>query len=64
MKTVIAAAFLLGVSSVTAAHAEWEILDPGTAVNTAIRSETKATPTAAANAAVSAEQAQVATKTK
>jgi hypothetical protein len=32
MKALLATALLLGLSSFTAAHAEWEILDPGTAV--------------------------------
>ena len=30
MKALLAAALLLGLSSLTAARAEWEILDPGT----------------------------------
>jgi hypothetical protein len=38
MKTLLATALLLGLSSFTAAHAEWEILDPGTAVNAQAKS--------------------------
>jgi hypothetical protein len=36
MKAILATALLLGLSSFTA-HAEWEILDPGTAVATDAR---------------------------
>jgi hypothetical protein len=32
MKALLATTLMLGLSSFTAAHAEWEILDPGTAV--------------------------------
>ena len=32
MKALLATALLLGLSPFTPAHAEWEILDPGTAV--------------------------------
>jgi hypothetical protein len=32
MKPLLATALLIGLSAFTAAHAEWEILDPGTAV--------------------------------
>jgi hypothetical protein len=32
VKALLATTLLLGLSSFTAAHAEWEILDPGTAV--------------------------------
>ena len=32
MRTLLATALLLGISSLTVARAEWEILDPGTAV--------------------------------
>jgi hypothetical protein len=32
MKALLATTLLLGLSSFTPAHAEWEILDPGTAV--------------------------------
>ena len=32
MRTLLATALLLGISSLTGARAEWEILDPGTAV--------------------------------
>ena len=37
MRALVAAAFLLGAASLTAAHAEWEILDPGTAVNALVK---------------------------
>jgi hypothetical protein len=37
MKALIVAAVLFGVSSLAAAHAEWEILDPGTAVNATVK---------------------------
>ena len=58
MKTLLATALLLGLSSFTAAHAEWEILDPGTAVAT-VSASTASQPIASASVT---EQGQVTTK--
>ncbi|HZB91628.1 MAG TPA: hypothetical protein VE397_09315 [Stellaceae bacterium] len=59
MKILFAAALLLGLSSFTAAHAEWEILDSGSAVyagattsdNTSVAGSSSTTDVAQANAA-------------
>lgn len=59
MKMLFAAALFLGLSSFTAAHAEWEILDSGTAVyagttmpdNTAVAGSSGTTDVAEVNAA-------------
>jgi len=51
MKTLLASAFLLVVSSLVTAHAEWEILDPGMpgAAATAIAPSTSSTAPSAAS---------------
>jgi len=54
MKIVLAITMLIGAGSFTAAHAEWEILEPGSAVS--------ATPTATSSTTVDqSEQTKVVT---
>jgi hypothetical protein len=50
MKALLASAVLLGLSSFTAAHAEWEILEPGTAVLPNYTASAPATSVVAASA--------------
>ena len=46
MKMLLAATMLLGFASISSAHAEWEILDSGSAVSDAgTRAQTPAVPT-------------------
>ena len=47
MKRLLAAAFLLGASSLVTAHAEWEILDLPTTVTIHVASTAPATTTTA-----------------
>jgi len=57
MKTLLAITMLIGASSFTTAYAEWEILDPGTAVS----ATTTSTDTSSTTVGQS-EQTEVATK--
>jgi len=50
MKTLLATAFLLTVSPLVTAHAEWEILDPGMPAVTAIGPSTTLPATAPSTA--------------
>ena len=63
MKTLIAMAFLLVVVSFSSAHAEWEMLDPGTAVG--INAQTSPTATSiSATSVVKAAQRRNASQAK
>lgn len=63
MKTLFAAALVLGASSLVTAHAEWEILDPGMAVKAQVASPAPATTSIAPQtSATSIAQRQPATK--
>jgi len=48
MKTVLAITMMLGAASFTTAYAEWEILEPGTAVSVEAKATGTATGTSAA----------------
>ena len=58
MKTLLATAFLLCASSLVAAHAEWEILDPGMPGSTATATSTSTTVTASPPATSTIETAK------
>ena len=55
MKALLATTLLLGLSSFTAAHAEWEILDPGTAVAADVTALASTASTVAAPTVVTTE---------
>jgi hypothetical protein len=57
MKLLLAITMLIGAASLTAARAEWEILDAGTAVNA-----TPAAPSTSSTTVDRSELAEVATK--
>jgi hypothetical protein len=62
MKARLASALLLSLSSFTAAHAEWEILDPGMPGWTPLAASTTSIAPATSTASPSIAQRQPATK--